>query len=97
MTSSVYYGLAHLTDIIFNLITLLIIISVGISWFSADPYNPYVRLVHKITEPMYRPFRRLLGRFTGPLDLAPMFVMLIIVFLQKTIPAYFMLMSVQAK
>ena len=97
MISSILYGLAHVTSIVLNLVTLLVIISVGISWFQADPYNQYVRIIHSLTEPMYRPFRRWTQRFSAPIDLAPLCVMLIVVFLQKAVPTYLMSLSYQLK
>lgn len=96
MASSVFYGLAHVFNIIFNLLTLLVIVSVALSWFSADPRNPYVQMIRSLTEPMYKPFRRLTSRFTGPFDLAPMLVILIIILLEKIIPTYLMKLSQQA-
>tara|TARA_B100000524_G_scaffold290640_1_gene165528 strand:+ start:120 stop:413 length:294 start_codon:yes stop_codon:yes gene_type:complete len=95
MIGSILYGLAHVTDIVFNLITLLIIVSVGISWFNADPYNPYVQLVRNLTEPMYKPLRKWTQNISGPVDISPMIVILIVVFLQKSIPKYLMSLSLQ--
>ena len=90
-------GLAHVANIVLQILTLLLIVSIGISWFNADPYNQYVRMVRSITEPMYRPFRRFTSRIEGPFDFAPMIVMLIVVFLTKTVPAYLMYLSIQLK
>ena len=95
MLSSILYGLAHLSNIILNMLSLIIIVSIGISWFSADPYNQYVRIVRSLTEPMYRPFRKFTQRLSGPIDFSPMIVMLIIIFLQKSLPRYLMLLSHQ--
>ena len=39
---------------------------------------------------MYKPFRRWTANIGGPIDIAPMIVMIIIVFLQKSVPAYLM-------
>jgi YggT family protein len=97
MISSILLGLAHVANIVFNLAVLLVIVSVGISWFNADPYNQYVRLVRNLTEPVYRPFRRWTSRIGGPIDIAPMIVMIIIVFLQKSIPAYLMYLHQQLR
>ena len=95
MISSVLYGLAHLSNIVLNLLSLIIIVSIGISWFNADPYNPYVRMVRSLTEPLYRPFRKFTQKISGPIDFSPMIVMFIIIFLQKSLPRYLMLLSHQ--
>ena len=97
MISSILYGLAHVVSIVLNLVTLLVIISVAMSWFQASPYNQYVQIVNRLTEPLYRPFRKWTRRFNSPIDLAPMIVMLIVVFLQKAVPTYLMSLSIQLK
>jgi YggT family protein len=57
----------------------LVIIAALVSWVSPDPRNPVVRFLRATTEPLFRPFRRLLPPSkTGGLDLSPLFVLLII-------------------
>lgn len=57
----------------------LVIIAALVSWVSPDPRNPIVRFLYATTEPLFRPFRRLLPPSrTGGLDLSPLFVLLII-------------------
>lgn len=57
----------------------LVIIAALVSWVSPDPRNPIVRFLHVTTEPLFRPFRRLLPPSrTGGLDLSPLFVLLVI-------------------
>lgn len=64
----------------------LVIIAALVSWVSPDPRNPIVRFLHVITEPLFRPFRRLLPPSrTGGLDLSPLFVLLIIYALSRFI------------
>jgi YggT family protein len=61
----------------------IIIIAVLISWVSPDPRNPIVRFLWGITEPLFRPFRRLLPPSrTGGIDISPLFVLAIIFFLK---------------
>ena len=86
-------GLAFVLDLIFNLVQLLVIASIIISWLNADPYNPIVRTITSITEPIYRPLRRLTSRIPGPLDFAPLILILIIVFLQKSLIPYLVELS----
>jgi YggT family protein len=59
----------------------IIIIRALISWVNPDPYNPIVRFLYQITEPVLYPIRRRLP-FMGGIDLSPIVVLLIIVFLQ---------------
>jgi YggT family protein len=61
----------------------VIIISVLISWVSPDPRNPIVRFLWGITEPLFRPFRRLVPPSrTGGIDISPLFVLAIIYMLR---------------
>lgn len=78
-------GFAFILDLIFNLVQLLVIASVIISWVNADPYNPLVRTINSVTEPMYRPFRRFTSRIPGNFDWSPLAVILIVVFLQVSL------------
>ncbi len=80
--------LANLLDalavVISYLLTIymwIIIIRALISWVNPDPYNPIVRFLYQITEPVLYPIRRRLP-FMGGIDLSPIVVLLIIVFLQ---------------
>ena len=78
-------GFAFVLNLIFNLIQLLVIASVIISWVNADPHNTLVRTINSVTEPMYRPFRRFTSRIPGYFDWTPLVVILIVVFLQMSL------------
>ncbi|HEV8673194.1 MAG TPA: YggT family protein [Methylomirabilota bacterium] len=58
----------------------IIIIRALVSWVNPDPWNPIVRFLHQITEPVLRPIRRLLP--ASPIDFSPLIVILGIYFLQ---------------
>jgi YggT family protein len=61
----------------------IVIARAVLSWVSPDPYNPIVRFIHNITEPVLYPVRRWLPfRFTG-VDLSPLVVLFVIIFLQR--------------
>jgi YggT family protein len=64
---------------ILEIVQWLVIIAALVSWVSPDPRNPIVRFLYATTEPLFRPFRRLLPPSrTGGLDLSPLVVILII-------------------
>jgi YggT family protein len=48
-----------------------------------DPYNPIVRFLYSVTEPVFRPIRRLIGHRLGPIDISPIIVILAIIFIQS--------------
>lgn len=64
----------------------IVIIAALISWVNPDPRNPIVRFLWGVTEPLFRPFRRLLPPSrTGGIDLSPLLVLLIIYLLTRFI------------
>lgn len=88
MLQSLVAGLLAIIPMFFNFLQILILLSVVISWVNADPYNPYVQLIRRLTEPMYRPLRRWTDRVGGPFDLAPLLLIFILVFLQNVLYTY---------
>ena len=55
-----------------------------ISWVNPDPWNPIVQFLEKVTEPALAPLRRMIGWRLG-VDVSPIILILIIIFLQKFI------------
>lgn len=62
----------------------IIIVRVIISWVNPNPYNPLVRLVRGLTDPVLEPIRRLLPDMGG-LDISPFVALLIIWILMSLI------------
>ena len=54
-----------------------------LSWVNPDPYNPIVRALYSVTEPVLSRLRRKLPLFAGSIDFSPIVAVLIIVFLQR--------------
>ncbi len=48
-----------------------------LSWFPISRNNPFVQLIHQITDPLIEPVRRLMPR-TGMIDLSPMIVVILL-------------------
>jgi len=59
----------------------ILIIRALLSWVNPDPWNPIVRFLYQVTEPVLRPIRRRLP-VTG-IDFSPVVVILAIYFLQR--------------
>ncbi|MGE5283621.1 MAG: YggT family protein [Actinomycetota bacterium] len=59
----------------------VIIIRALLSWVNPDPYNPIVRALYSVTEPILSRLRRKLPLFAGSIDFSPIVVILIIYFL----------------
>jgi YggT family protein len=54
-----------------------------LSWVNPDPYNPIVRAIYAITEPVLSFLRRKFPLMAGSIDFSPIVVVLAIVFLQR--------------
>ncbi len=78
-----FVALAKVIDTVLWLYMWIIIIRAVLSWVSPDPYNPIVRFIHNITEPVLYQIRRRLPVSFGGIDLSPVIVILIIIFLQN--------------
>ena len=75
------------------IIILQFIVSLLVTFNVINTYNDFVRTVmmalDRMTEPLYRPIRRILPDFGG-LDFSPMIVLLLLIILQDIIlPAIF--------
>lgn len=70
-------------DLVLRLYMWIMIAHVVLSWVSPDPYNPIVRFINNLTEPLLFRIRRKIPTNYGGLDFAPMIVILGIIFLQQ--------------
>jgi YggT family protein len=75
-------ALAQLLDVVLQAYMFIIIARALISWVSPDPFNPIVRFLYRVTEPVLRPIRRRMPMMQIGLDLSPMIVLLVIYFLR---------------
>ena len=78
------YAIASVTDWVLTFFMWVIIIRAIISWVNADPYNPIVQFLIRISEPILQPIRGLMGRsmMTTGMDFSPMVAILAIYFLR---------------
>jgi YggT family protein len=80
-------ALAYILDLGLTIYMWLIIARALLSWVNPDPYNPIVRFLYNVTEPVMGFVRRRVPIVFGGLDLSPILVLLAIVFLQKFLVA----------
>jgi YggT family protein len=64
-------------SIVLNYLFWSVILRIILSWVAPDPYNPMVRLVAQLTEPVMAPARRLLPPMGG-FDLSPLLIIIAI-------------------
>ncbi len=77
------YALAVVVDYALTIYLWVVIARAVLSWVSPDPYNPIVRFIHNVTEPVLYRIRRLLPFDLGGIDISPIIVMMAVIFLQK--------------
>ncbi len=75
-------ALASILDMALNIYTWVIIARALLSWVNPDPYNPIVRFLYNVTEPVLGWVRRRVPLIYGGLDLSPLLVLLVLYFLR---------------
>jgi YggT family protein len=76
-------ALANLLHLLLQAYFWIIIARAVLSWVSPDPFNPIVRFLYRVTEPVLRPIRHRLPTLSIGIDLSPMVVILAIFFLDS--------------
>ncbi|MBI9076146.1 MAG: YggT family protein [Desulfatibacillum sp.] len=77
-----FTSIANVLDIVLTVYMYTLIVGALLSWVNPDPYNPIVRFVHNVTEPLLSRVRRYLPVSFSGIDFSPMVVILGIIFLQ---------------
>jgi YggT family protein len=80
--SNFLYACATVIDWVLVVYMWVVIARVVLSWVSPDPYNPIVRFINNVTEPVLYQIRKRLPVVYGGLDLSPILVFLAIMFLR---------------
>ena len=75
-------AIATVLDLALNIYMWLIIARALLSWVNPDPYNPIVRFLYNVTEPVMSFLRRRVPVVFGGLDLSPLIVIAAIMFLR---------------
>ena len=73
--------LAQMVNGILEIYWWIIVVRVLMSWVSPDPFNPIVRFLITMTDPVLEPVRRIIPTI-GPLDISPIVVLFILRALQ---------------
>jgi YggT family protein len=77
--SNIFILIALALDKILWIYSIIIIVRALMSWFHPNPYNPFVRFIYGITDPVLNPVRDLLmhrlGLNLGGLDISPIIVL----------------------
>ncbi|MFP3911322.1 MAG: YggT family protein [Desulfobacteraceae bacterium] len=76
-------AVAKIIDIGLTLYMWIIIARAVISWVNPDPFNPIVRFLTNVTEPVLYQIRRRIPLNLGGIDFTPILVILAIIFIQS--------------
>jgi YggT family protein len=77
-------ALATFVNWLFTVIELAILVRVLFSWIRPDPYNPFVRMIHLVTDPVLQPLRRVIPPM-GMLDITPIVALILLQIIQQVV------------
>jgi YggT family protein len=84
LIANILLALAKIVELADGLLTIykyILLASIIISWVNADPYNPLVSFIYRITDPLLKRIRRYMPD-TGMLDFSPLVAFALIYVLQ---------------
>ena len=76
-------AVAKVLNLVLMVFMWIVIARAVLSWVSPDPYNPIVRFIHNVTEPVLYRIRMILPVGFGGIDFSPIIVFLGIIFLRE--------------
>ena len=83
VVSNLILSLAQLLRLAMEVYFWIIIARAVLSWVNPDPYNPIVRFLYRVTEPVLRPIRRRLPTTAIGIDFSPMIVLAVLYVLES--------------
>lgn len=69
--------LFRFVSLLCEVLTMIILIRVVMSWFTQNQGSPLVHIVHQVTEPILSPLRRIIPR-TGMVDFTPLVAVILL-------------------
>ena len=76
-------GLGRVLGMLLNIYMWVVIARAVLSWVRPDPYNPIVRFVNNLVDPVTHRISRFLPTRVGMVDISPIILIAIIWFLQE--------------
>ena len=76
-------------DLLFTLLSFAIIGRALVSWLPIDRYNPIIRILDQITEPILAPLRRVVPPL-GMMDITPIVALILLMILQRVFDSFFL-------
>ena len=79
------YLLYTIIENTFNLLQILIMIRVILSWIPHDPYNQFIQLLYQTTDVLLKPIRDTLPLQSNGIDFSPIVAFFLIGFVKKVL------------
>ena len=73
-----FSSLAMLFALLFKILYFILVIRIILSWFQVDSYSGPAAIIYQITDPILAPFQKISFLRVGPLDLSPIFALIIL-------------------
>ena len=80
--NAILISILQFISFLIGLYIWVVIIAALITWVQPNPYNPIVRFLWGVTEPVYAYIRRYIPTNFGGIDIAPIILILVLQFLQ---------------
>jgi len=80
--NAVLISILQFINLIIGLYIWVVIIAALITWVQPNPYNPIVKFLWNVTEPVYRFIRKYIPTTFGGFDISPIILILGLEFLQ---------------
>ena len=75
--------LFQVIDTVFNILQIIIIVRVVLSWISHNPSNQFIRIIYQVSEPILKPIREILPITGMGFDLSPLVAFFLLGLLKK--------------
>ena len=86
-------AIAKVLDIVLLLFMWIVIARAVLSWVSPDHFNPIVRFIHNVTEPVLYRVRSFIPVSFGGIDFSPIIVLFGVIFLRTFVVSSLMRLS----
>lgn len=81
-----HFSVAQVVYVAFQVYSWLIFIRVLLSWFPVSAYNPIIKFIYEITEPLLAPMRRILPPSPAmPIDFSPILAIVVLLFAERLV------------
>ena len=83
IVGNLFSGIGYVLNLLLEMYLWVVIIRTILSWIRPNPFNPLVRIIYGMVDPVTYRISRLLPTRIGMFDIAPFVLILIIIFLQR--------------